>query len=232
MDAEPDVIREDIEQTRSALAEKLETLESQVRETVQDAKEKVEETIENVTSTVQDTVESVQQTFDLNYQMQRRPWTLMAGSVAAGFLVAFLVNRSQRPRYDGAEQDRSAGYGYGPSSASAAAQTVERTATAFRPPESQPPASEPPRPGLLSGLAERFEPEINMAKEMAIGFAAGLVRDMLKEAVPALGNQVQRMMDSATTKLGGKPVEGPVTEGLKPEESHGYQGAPGGRATY
>ena len=92
MDAEsdPNVIREDIEETRSALAEKLETLESQVRstvegvrETVEGAKETVQETIENVSSTVQDTIGSVQQTFDVNYQMQRRPWAMMCGSVAA-----------------------------------------------------------------------------------------------------------------------------------------------------
>ena len=51
-----------------------------------------------------------------------------------------------------------------------------------------------------------------MVKELAIGYAAGVLRDMIKEALPAVKEQVQKVMDSATTKMGGKPVEGPVVQ--------------------
>src|SRR5262249_54043362 len=92
MDAEPEVIRQDIEQTRSALTEKLETLEEEVMGTVRNAKETVEETIENVAETVQETVETVQRTFDLEYQMQQRPWVLIGGSVGAGAAVGYFAD--------------------------------------------------------------------------------------------------------------------------------------------
>jgi ElaB/YqjD/DUF883 family membrane-anchored ribosome-binding protein len=217
MDAEPepDVIREDIEETRSALAEKLETLESQVRDTVEGAKETVQETIENVTSTVQDTVESVQQTFDVNYQMQRRPWAMMFGSVATGFLVGYLVSRQRG--FGSRDEPSYTGYGYGGTSSEATSRG-ERAASELRASQPDSTGYEPQRPGMVSKLYQQFEPELNQVKEMAIGFVAGLARDMLKEAIPALGEQVQRVMDSATRKMGGEPVQGPVTAGMPSHE--------------
>ena len=98
MASEPDVNRlhEEIDQTRADLTDKLQTLENQVMGTVTNARENVEgtieqvtstvqETVEQVTSTVQDTVAQVKKTFDLDYQIQVRPWVLVGGSVAAGF---------------------------------------------------------------------------------------------------------------------------------------------------
>jgi hypothetical protein len=59
-------------------------------------------------------------------------------------------------------------------------------------------------------LFNQFGDEIGKVKEVAIGYLASVARDLIKEAVPNLGQQVQEIMDSATTKLGGQPVPGPV----------------------
>jgi ElaB/YqjD/DUF883 family membrane-anchored ribosome-binding protein len=203
MDAEPEVIRQDIEQTRSALTEKLETLEEEVMGTVRNAKETVEETIENVTETVQETVETVQRTFDLEYQMQQRPWVLIGGSVVAGVAAGFLAD-SLRVRATAWEDSRGKVPRYEPSSGSGA--------TAFRSPQQE---FAPPRregPSFFQSLLGRFDKEIGMVKELAIGYAAGVLRDMVKEALPAVKEQVQKVMDSATTKMGGQPVEGSVLQ--------------------
>src|SRR5918911_4923 len=122
MASEPDVthLHAEIDKTRSDLTDKLQTLEEQVRGTVLNATEKVEETIEQVTSTVQgtveqvkstvnetvesakstvsDTMENVKQTFDLEYQMQVRPWTMLCGSVCLGVVAGVLVGRQSRGR--------------------------------------------------------------------------------------------------------------------------------------
>jgi ElaB/YqjD/DUF883 family membrane-anchored ribosome-binding protein len=202
MDAEPEVIRQDIEQTRSALTEKLETLEEEVMGTVRDAKETVEETIENVTETVQETVESVQRTFDLEYQMQQRPWVLVGGSVVAGVAVGFLADNLRARATAWEDSSRNVPRSRPP---------TEYGATAFRSPQQD--FTPPPRregPSFFQSLLGRFDKEIGMVKEMAIGYAAGVLRDMIKEALPAVKEQVQKVMDSATTKMGGKPVEGQV----------------------
>jgi len=203
MDAEPEVIRQDIEQTRSALTDKLETLEDQVLGTVRSATESVEETIENVTETVQGTVETVQRTFDVEYQMQQRPWLLIGGSVAAGVAVGVVAN-SLRGRASAGENNSRNVSRHGSS-------VMGTGANAFRSPE--PEYSSTPRqegPSFFQGFLSRFDKEIGTVKEMAIGYAVGVLRDMIKEALPAVKERVQQVMDSATTKMGGKPVEGPV----------------------
>jgi DNA-binding protein YbaB len=218
MDAEPEVIRQDIEQTRSSLTEKLETLEDQVLGTVRSATESVEETIENVTETVQETVETVQRTFDVEYQMQQRPWLLIGGSVAAGVAVGVLAN-SLRARSGRGENRSSYVPSYGRSTGNGG--------SAFRSP--QPEYTAPPRqegPSFIQSLLGRFDKEIGMVKEMAIGYAAGVLRDVVKEALPAVKERVQEVMDSATKKMGGKPVDGPV---FQEQPRHDPQTADKGR---
>jgi ElaB/YqjD/DUF883 family membrane-anchored ribosome-binding protein len=246
MASESDVtqLHQEIDKTRSDLTEKLETLEEQVRGTVLGATEKVEETIEQVTSTVQETVEqvkstvgetvetaksavsntveNVRQTFDLSYQVRMRPWTMVCGSLCVGLLAGAVVGRQTRGRslreftsstFRGRGESLSAG-------ASAARQYVAGSR-----PESEPPA--PSRgPSFLGQLYEQFEPEIKEIKGAAIGLAVGMLRDMIKEAVPALRDKVEDVMNRATTKIGGEPVEGPVLQ--PPGEGHPDRGSFGG----
>src|SRR5262245_24400559 len=97
MPDEPEMIRQQMEETRSALTEKLETLEHQVigtvaeantavADTVDNVKEAVQDTVEVVKETVQETVESVKQTLDISVQMDRHPWLFLGASVAAGYV--------------------------------------------------------------------------------------------------------------------------------------------------
>jgi len=200
MATEPEVTKahEEIDQTRSDLAQKVEQLEEKVRDTVLSATENVNETIESVTSTVQQTVHSVKRTFDLNYQMQVRPWTIIGGTVVAGFLVGALISRT-RPRRTWQGSDRQA-------------DLMPPSERYLSEPEPQraPPAPAAPRSSLVSGLMEQFGPEINKVKEVAIGYLVGMARDAIKDALPAVGAQIEEVMNSATTKLGGEPVRGPV----------------------
>src|SRR5262245_5136733 len=98
MAEEPDVIRQQIDETRSSLTEKLETLEGQVRGTVREAKASVEDTIESVKASVQHSVASVKRTFDVRYQTERHPWAMVGGSVVAGFVIGSLVAGRRRAR--------------------------------------------------------------------------------------------------------------------------------------
>lgn len=60
---DPEVIRLQMEETRTSLQEKLETLEQQVVNTVQDSVTAVTDTVESVKAAVQDTVDTVKDTF-------------------------------------------------------------------------------------------------------------------------------------------------------------------------
>jgi ElaB/YqjD/DUF883 family membrane-anchored ribosome-binding protein len=209
MASEPEVteIHQEIDQTRADLAQKVEELEEKVRDTVLSATENVGDTIETVTTTVQQTVDTVKRTFDLNYQMQQRPWTLIGGCVLAGFLIGALVSRGRPSR----GRSRVSSY---PDYAPASERSLASSAAA------EPAASQ--GPGFLSGLMEQFGPEIDKIKGAAIGYLVGMARDSIKEALPSLGQQIEEVTNSVTTKLGGEPVEGPVMGGAS-HSSGSYQ---------
>ncbi len=208
MDQEPDVIRRQIGETRSALTEKLETLECQVRETVTSAKTSVDETIENVRSTVRDTVEGVKQTLDITYQTRRHPWALFGGSVAAGFLVGTYLHRPSHSRRPLELPRTTNGNGF------------RSMATAEPAPAPRETYQEESKPGFLSDLLHQFDDEIQTAKQVAIGAAVGWLRDMAKESLPQLAPHIDEVMNSAAIKLGGKPIHRSMVE---PEAAPAWQ---------
>jgi len=207
MDQEPDVIRQNIDETRSSLTEKLETLEAGVKGTVQGAKATVEDTIHNVKSSVQETVDSVKRTFDVAYQVRQHPWPMLGGSVVAGFILGNLLGPRKGGRRDWESYRK-------PQEPSAAAQAVPtRESAAALPNGTASGTSGPSTPGLLERVMAEFDDEIQQVKGLAVGAAIGILRDLAKEALPpALAPQVEQIMDSVASKLGGKPVRGPVLE--------------------
>lgn len=214
MAEEPDVIRDQIEETRSALTDKLETLEGQVRETVQSAKETVEDTIENVKSSVQQTVTSVKRTFDLTYQVDRHPWAMVGGSFLTGLVLGhYLEGRRQQQHLRSIRAYAERGPDLLRSQGVPESLAAERSNGA-RPvaPPTQAFAAEPAPPGLLRQLLHTFDDEIEKVKEVAIGAALGIVRDLAKESFPKLAPQIDEVMNSATAKVGGQPIAGPLVE--------------------
>ena len=100
----PEVIRQQMAETRSQLTDKLESLESQVSETVQSTGSAVnatvgavQETVESVTGAVQDAMKSVSNAFDLGSQISRHPWLVLGGSVVLGYLAVDLLEESGKP---------------------------------------------------------------------------------------------------------------------------------------
>jgi ElaB/YqjD/DUF883 family membrane-anchored ribosome-binding protein len=210
----PEAIRQQIETTRSNLTEKLETLEQEVKETVQgvkdtyqDAKSAVVDTVDAVKDSVKETVESVKETFDITRQVERHPWAMLSGSLAAGFIVGRLLphedwvsramSRSPQPgppMPNGEARQSSVGF---PAQPTAGAESPHLGAES----------------GVLDELTAKFAPEIDKLKGLAIGAFCGLVRDAIKEAVPPnLSAQVEDLMDSFTSRLGGKPIAGSILE--------------------
>jgi hypothetical protein len=70
MNDTPEVIRQQMEETKSQLSEKLESLENQVSEGVQ----------------------SVSDAFDIPLQVERHPWIAVGGSFVLGYLASELLN--------------------------------------------------------------------------------------------------------------------------------------------
>jgi ElaB/YqjD/DUF883 family membrane-anchored ribosome-binding protein len=214
---EPEVIRRQMEETRTDLTEKLETLEGEVQDQVQNATEKVSETVENVRETVRDTVEnvketvhdtleSVKSTFDLPQQVDRHPWLMFGGAVAVGYVGGCLLSKLEEPRTTGWSPRLEANdVGYQAGALSAGVGAREESATSQ----------------WLSDTYQKLRPEIEELKGLAIGAALGVARDLLARSLPEQASrQVGQVIDNVTTKLGGKPIHGL----LRKEEQQAAQG--------
>lgn len=190
---DPSEVRAEMAETRSALTEKLETLEQRVKGTVEAAQHSVEETFENVKETVQETVQTVKRTFDIKHQVEQHPWAMLGTSVGAGFILG---------RLQPASTHRQAAppmmHGNGVSSLSSLTSPVSHEASRRR--------KAAHRPGIKHKLLDHFGEEINMLEKAAVSGIMGLLRDWLKQSMPSISPQVEKVLDSATAKMGAEPA--------------------------
>jgi ElaB/YqjD/DUF883 family membrane-anchored ribosome-binding protein len=206
MEDEPEMIREQMRETRAALSEKLETLEHQVVETVQGATTAVSETVENVKEAVQETVHSVQEAVSLSRQVDRHPWLMMGGAVALGFLGGRLLFSRSLENGSGLAgspphlpEDAGHNGGFARLAADAATSVVQSGN------------------GDSASGKESFQqplgPELSELKAWAVGSALGVARDLLKRSLPTnIAASFGEVMDSMTRKLGGTPIHGSALE--------------------
>jgi len=209
-----DVIRLQMEDTRTALTEKLETLEDKLMNTVQETKAAVDETVasvkETVVGTVQETrsavketvasvkdtmhesVEGVKDMMDVSAHVDRHPWLSVGGAVLCGYLLGSLLPSNQESRGERrlpSPEVPKTQFGNGDGRHK------------YQKPQAL--AEAPSTPNWLSS----FDPELQKLKGMAVGAALGMVRDMITEAVPPqMADQVRTLVDDVTRKVGGDPV--------------------------
>src|SRR5205823_5750797 len=64
---------------------------------------------------------------------------------------------------------------------------------------------------LFGWLANTYREELKTLKALGIGVAAGVVRDMITQALPPdLEPQVSEWVDNVTSKAGGRPIHWPI----------------------
>jgi ElaB/YqjD/DUF883 family membrane-anchored ribosome-binding protein len=212
---ESEMIRQQMQLRRAALDEKLETLENKLVQTVDDAREAVAETVQTVKEGVHDSMASVKdtvvasvatvkETFDLERHVQRHPWPMFAGAVAAGFVAGCLLRRST------AASPRQPTIIPGPAQESPAAPRV-------------PPSERSER--WMDMVARLFAPELRQLKGLAIGTLMGVLRDLVTDPLPeTVRPQLNEIADSITTKLGGQPIQSEVLHELLPGHDDHHNG--------
>src|SRR5207245_5056662 len=112
--------------------------------------------------------------FDLSYQVEQHPWSMLAGSCVAGFLVGALLNgrKGAVPR-DGYRTTgpQTRADSYIPNSELSLSSLAQ---------EERPEPAPPTRPGWMEHFTDLFEDEIHTVKGLAVGAAIGLLRDVAK----------------------------------------------------
>jgi len=221
MEDQPEVIRKQMEETRSSLSDKLEALEKKVAETVEpvtnavertteavaETAETVKETVQAVSGQVKETVRSMASTFDLRHQTDKHPWVVFGVAATVGCLAGTMLGRraQRRQATQPAQPARARHNGRGGDGASHHPEwgATKRAREAAK-----------PQPDSL------FAQEIRQLKGLAISSLLGFVRDLAKRAVPgAIGEKIAEQLDGFTTRLGAEPLKSPVVDMEKDRSS-------------
>jgi len=201
MDKEEEKIQQQMAETRASLTEKLETLEQKVVGTVEEAttavsetvdviKDSVQGTVVAVNETVKESVETVKEWFDVSAQTQQHPWLMMGGSVAVGYCLGTLSNKTPQQR----------GYAAPPEYPSSMQNFSKAAAD-----EARPSIGETRRP--TKSVLSNWAPEIDKLKSLALGVLFGTAREMIASSVPEhVAEHLKDILDSVTKKVGGEPI--------------------------
>jgi ElaB/YqjD/DUF883 family membrane-anchored ribosome-binding protein len=203
MENEPEVIRERMQENRTALTDKLEALEQQVlgvastvTNTVENVKEGVQETVEVVKDSVKETVDTAREMFDLSRQVERHPWFMLAGSAGVGFLMAALLRRAGGERVS------------------------RRTRRAAAPSHGGNGAHKEANAGATEGLFESVKEGLTRVRDLALGTLFGTVeRIVAKELPQAAEAHVKAVVDDVLAKLRGamQPEKSAAAPGPAPQ---------------
>jgi len=218
-----EMIQLEMQQTRESLAAKLETLEEKVVGTVENATMAMHETVENATMAVNETVDAIKETvhetvatvqegvkgsvdsvkdfLDVPAHVERNPWLMLSGSVAVGYGLGMML----APRDESKVVSASTG-------------------TSFQPRAEYTPALSVREPPSM------WQSEVDKLKGLALGVLFGTARELLVSALPThMADQLKDVVDSVTTKMGGKPIPSSdwanLSESVTPTEPVTSQGA-------
>ena len=173
MDREtPELIEQQMQNTRESLTEKVSELEKQVvdklqsateavQETVQSVRSAVEETVASVTGSLKSSVEAVTEALDVRSQVREHPWIMVGGTATAGLVTGLVVFRRSRP----------AAMLPAPVSAPVAAVALSQPAS---------------RPGWLNWLADYAGQELKKIGEQAIATASSSLKEAVVATLPVL----------------------------------------------
>jgi len=242
---EPEVIRDQMQDTRTALTEKLAALEQTVAQTVQNTTSTVTETVQSVKDAVQDTVgtvkdtvaqtvdsvkgaaestvETVKETFNLPRHIENYPWAAMLGSVAVGYVVGRLLpdTRDVLPS-SSSLTSRMAASQEMPGAAYAGQEPRAHNGHHGKPNGAERQKEEAPSGGesLLGGLFDAYHDQLEQLKGLGVAAVVGVVRDLVTQNVQGeIGSRLGEWMNSFTEKLGARPLTEPVLASEPEEEA-------------
>jgi ElaB/YqjD/DUF883 family membrane-anchored ribosome-binding protein len=216
-DKSPELIEQEMQETRQSLVEKVAALENQVVGTIQSATSAVQETVESVKSVVDETVstvketvgevkekvedsvssvsENVMQMLDIRRQVNKRPWVMVGGAAAAGFLTGLIVFRKDnRTRAGASSQTLFEHASYTPPVHAAAAPLRQFASEA---PETASKRSEPKRPNWLDDLLDLAGKEATKLGQMAIASVIASLERNINEGLPKLIDRTLHMTDES-----------------------------------
>jgi hypothetical protein len=141
--------------------------------------EKLEMLEERARETVEGAKSAVQHTVDVHYQVDQHPWKMVGASILVGYILGRVTSGgSASSQIDGQRiliLDTPVVTGV----SSTSPKQIER------------------EPELSGGILEQYKEELAIVKVAAIGAVVGVVRDLVKQAVPTLASYLKKTSSTA-----------------------------------
>jgi ElaB/YqjD/DUF883 family membrane-anchored ribosome-binding protein len=193
MDDQPEVIRQQMEETRSALTDKIGRLEQAVTQKVQ---------------AVTQTVDTVKETIDIRRYVRNHPWAALGAAVAVGFAGGTALGPHRRIDRIGELRSRGRPIGGTPPLSSNGSERAPGAASYADSPTQA-------APSWGQKVTSSFDNEIGKLKEIAVGAALSLLRDWVARSAPGpVRSQLSDVIDDVTRKLGGEPIRGNLLDSV------------------
>ena len=154
----------------------------EIRGSMSDKLHQIEETIRG---TIEDTTTAVKRTVDVRYQVGQHPWMALGVSFLAGYAFGSLGgdDDDERP----SERRPGLAHRYYEE------QPAERRSSSHMLSTQRAAA-----PGLLDHIKEQFDDELEMLKGAAVASVIGLVRDVVRQNIPALHQEMERLRSGSS----------------------------------
>jgi hypothetical protein len=183
MDQRTEPIRQDIDSIRDSMSDKLEQIESKIKGTVDDTRRMV----------------------DVKYQVSQRPWAALGVSLLVGYTLGSIGGDDRRTQPQPAHSFRSDDHHTQPQRADSfryydepkddrtrstrERDTASREAAFGQPADTRHTA----QPGMLDQIMDQFGDEFQMLKAAAVTSVIGLIRDAVRQNLPALDQELGRL---------------------------------------
>ena len=168
MDQGTEPIRQDIDAIRDSMTDKLEQIETKIKGTVEDTKRMV----------------------DIKYQVSQRPWVALGTSVLIGYALGSLGgSTSASPSHSGTAfqyDSHPIDNRYRPAEANGDSYRYASTSYGQE-------ARRSSEPGMIDQIKDQFGGEIETLKAAAVTSLISLVRDAVKQNLPAVHQEMQRL---------------------------------------
>jgi hypothetical protein len=168
MDQRTEPIRQDIDSIRDSMSDKLEQIESKIKGTVDDTRRMI----------------------DLKYQVSQRPWAALGVSLLVGYTLGSMGGKEEGPQLR-----RSDSFRYYTEPKDDRAHSTREHDTASREAAFGQPANtrHTAQPGMLDQIMDQFGDEFQMLKAAAVTSVIGLIRDTVRQNLPALDQELNRL---------------------------------------
>lgn len=186
MDQRTEPIRQDIDAIRESMTDKIEQIETKIKGTVEDTRRMV----------------------DIKYQVSQRPWAALGVSLLVGYTLGSIGDDHKREqpqpqrgesfRYYASHDDRAP---------LAREHDTQRSSFASRADDNR----HADQPGMLDQIMDQFGDEFQLLKAAAITSVIGLIRDAVRQNLPALDQEVARLRSEQGETVAHATAHPPAT---------------------